>query len=193
MKIKVIQIGGNTQINGITTFLLDYYKEINSLFQFIFINCAERDSNESIKHTITSLGGKIYHVPYLKHRHTNYELYIEELRDIFKEEKPLAVQSNYFITNGLYLKLAFEEDIPIRVSLCMNDKSKYLTEHEKSELQNSRDLIEKFATAKIAISSSAGNFLYGENSFEVLHPLLNINKLIKPLIQFNSIECQLLE
>lgn len=175
-KIRVLQIGGNTQINGITTFLLDFYRKISNKFEFVFINCALRESNETIKNEILKLGGKIYHVPFSVNYQHEYQAYLEELRKVIQKEKPLIIQTNYYKTNGLYLKLAFEEGIPIRISYCMNDKSKYLPEQEILLLEQSRELVEIFATAKLAISNEAGQFIYGNNSFEVLHPLINFDK-----------------
>jgi TPR repeat protein/glycosyltransferase involved in cell wall biosynthesis/predicted phosphohydrolase len=171
-KKKVLQIGGNAQINGITTFLLNYYCEIKKDFDFVFINCAIRKADERIKNEILSLGGRIYHIPYTSKFYTDYSLYLEELRKVIRIEKPLIIQSNFFLTNGLYLKLAFEENIPIRISCCLNDKSKYISKNDESLLIQSREFIEQYATTKLAISYAAGKFMYGDNSFEILHPIV---------------------
>ena len=41
MKKKVIQIGGNLRINGISSFIMTLYRNLYQDFQFIFINTAQ--------------------------------------------------------------------------------------------------------------------------------------------------------
>ena len=63
-KIKVLQIGGNTQKNGITTYLLNTFKRLKDEYEFIFLNTAFRESNKEVENEISFYGGKIIHLPY---------------------------------------------------------------------------------------------------------------------------------
>jgi len=95
-KIKVLQIGGNTQKNGITGFLLSVFKLIYNDFSFIFINTAFRISDTDVEKTIFEYGGKIYHLPYKK----NVSDIRDKLKEIIDLEKPDVIHCHYFFSNG---------------------------------------------------------------------------------------------
>lgn len=40
MKKKIIQIGGNLRLNGISSFIMTLYRNLQDDYQFIFINTA---------------------------------------------------------------------------------------------------------------------------------------------------------
>ena len=60
MKKKIIQIGGNLRINGISSFIMTLYRNMHEDYQFIFINTAE--GKDHYRQEITELGGKVYDV-----------------------------------------------------------------------------------------------------------------------------------
>lgn len=181
-KIKVLQIGGNIQKNGITTFLYSTYKRMHEAFIFIFINTAFREADEEISKQIYQLGGKIYHLP-CEHSATEIE---EELKKIIHDEQPDVIHTHYFYSNGDYMRIAFECDIPIRISHCHNDKSGFITDEEKIKIKFSRQLIEKYATTKLAVSENAGRFLYGDNSFEICHASIETENYF-PILEPNDL------
>jgi TPR repeat protein/predicted phosphodiesterase len=164
-KIKVIQIGGNTQKNGITTFLLSLYRLMREDFSFIFINTAFRESDSEVRKTIEEYGGKIYHLPYAK----NTSDIEDEFKKIVATEQPDVIHCHYFFSNGDYMRIGFEMDIPVRITHCLNDKSGYLNEEEQQLLIRSRGLTHKYATLKLAVSQNAGRFCYGDDKFEICH------------------------
>jgi len=174
-KIKVLQIGGNLQKNGITTYLLDSFKELSEKFIFIFINTSYKRPNEDVESKIILLGGKIYNIPY-KENPIDIET---ELREIIRAEKVDVIHSHYFFSNGFFMKLAFEEEVPIRISHCHNDKSGYLSLEESEILEDSRILIEKYATKKLAVTKKSGVFLYGNNDFEINRMILDLSKFFE--------------
>jgi len=169
-KIKVLQIGGNTQKNGITTYLVNTYKKIHDEFELIFLNTAFRDSNEEVRKEIETLGGHIVHLPY----DGDFRDIEQQFRMILQEVKPDVVHAHYFLSNGDFLRVANEEYIPIRISHVHNNKSEYLSNSNKEKLLNQRDLIEKHATLKLAVSKDAGDFLYGNNEYIVSKMVLDI-------------------
>lgn len=174
-KIKVIQIGGNTQKNGITTYLLNTYERMHIEFQFIFINTAFRESDIEVKRAIESLGGKIYHLPY----GGNFEDIESEYLSIIKKEMPDAVHAHYFFSNGDFLRVAENALVPIRISHCHNDRSNYLNNNERMILLRSRELCEAHATLKLAVSENAGKFLYGDYDFKVSRMVINTRNFHK--------------
>lgn len=56
MKKKVIQIGGNLRINGISSFIMTLYRNLQDEYQFIFINTAE--GKDHYRAEIEAMGGK---------------------------------------------------------------------------------------------------------------------------------------
>jgi TPR repeat protein len=163
-KVKVLQIGGNIQKNGITTFLLSTYRRLCADFSFVFINTAYRVADREVATEIIKIGGKIYHLPCMSVAEIE-----DELKEIIKKEQPDVFHSHYFYSGGDYMRIAFECGIPVRISHCHNDKSKFLTAEEWAEVKQSRELIEKYATVKLAVSNEAGRFLFGDNTFSIRH------------------------
>lgn len=171
-KIKVLQIGGNTQKNGITTYLLNTYKKLHNEFEFIFINTAFRDSNDEVRKVIESLGGRVIHLPYAG----EFDNIEEDYRKILQEVMPDVVHAHYFLSNGDFLRVANEEYIPIRISHVHNSKSGYLSDSNQVKLLIQRTLIEKHATLNLAVSEDAGDFLYGNNEYNVSKMVLDIER-----------------
>ncbi|MCD4827452.1 MAG: leucine-rich repeat protein [Acholeplasmataceae bacterium] len=169
-KIRVLQIGGNTQKNGVTTYLLNTYKMLFNEFEFIFINTAFRESNEEVRKEIEKYQGRIIHLPYFGDFNDIEEDYRRVLRDI----KPDVVHTHYFLSNGDFLRVAHEEFIPLRISHVHNNKSGYLSVSNQEKLMNQRKLIEKHATLKLAVSKDSGYFLYGDNDYTISKMVMNI-------------------
>jgi TPR repeat protein/predicted phosphohydrolase len=167
-KTNILQIGGNTQINGITTYLLNVYERISQSFTFIFINTAFRESDKDIALKIEKLGGKIYHLPY-KNNVADIE---PQLKEIIVNEEIDVIHSHYFFSNGDFMRIASEMDVPIRISHCHNDKSKYMTNDEQHILEHSRELTERYATLKFANSEQSGRFFYGHYLFQTVDYLI---------------------
>ncbi|MDR2090174.1 MAG: leucine-rich repeat protein [Clostridiales bacterium] len=72
------------------------------------------------------------------------------------------------------MRIAFECGVLVRISHCHNDKSGYITDGEETVVRSSRQLIEEFATCKLAVSKNAGKFLYRKNSFDICHASIEI-------------------
>ena len=60
MKPKVIIIGGNLRINGISTFNMMIFEYLRDEVEFMFINTAPGESH--LREEIISKGGRIYDV-----------------------------------------------------------------------------------------------------------------------------------
>ncbi len=173
---KVIQIGGNLGINGISSFIMENYRQLHNEYQFIFINTANEENGYYTKE-IEELGGKIYHVHSSKKGPFRSLDQAKQIRKIIKIENPIAVHSHYFSNNGIYLKQAYNENVEVRISHCHNAKSN-LNFNKKMALNESRKLISKYSTNSFACSESARKFLY-ENDGKVLYNSIDYSKHYK--------------
>jgi len=141
-------------------------------FSFIFINTAFRESDSEVRKTIEEYGGKIYHLPYAK----NTSDIEDEFKKIVTTEQPDVIHCHYFYSNGDYMRIGFEMDIPIRIAHCHNDKRGYLSKEEQQLLIHSRELTYKYSTLKLAVSQNAGRFFYGDDKFEVCHAAIEAKR-----------------
>ena len=118
MKKKVIQIGGNLRINGISSFIMTLYRNLQDEYQFIFINTAE--GKDHYRAEIEAMGGKVYDVIVKGKGLTRALRQAREIWSIIHKENPVAVHSHYYSNNGLYLRQAFLENVPDRKSTRLN-------------------------------------------------------------------------
>ena len=181
-KIKVLQIGGNTQKNGITSYLLDTFKALHERFQFVFLNTGFNQANETVKKTIEAYGGYIVHLPYKG----DFEDIRDAFRRVLETEQPDVVHSHYFFSNGDFLKVADEQNVPVRIAHCHNDKSAHLSENEKALLGHSRKLCAIHATHKLAVSEEAGRFHFGDDTFQVKRMVFDVSNF-HPIADLSNI------
>lgn len=160
MKKKIIQIGGNLRINGISSFIMTLYRNMHEDYQFIFINTAE--GKDHYRQEITEIGGKVYDVIVKGKGLLRSLRQAKAIRRIIKEEKPVAVHSHYYSNNGIYLYQAYKEGVPVRISHCHQSNPSGLTIGKKIAKWFSARLVKKFATESYACSETARRFLYGD-------------------------------
>lgn len=159
MKKKVIQIGGNLRINGISSFIMTLYRNLQDEYQFIFINTAE--GKDHYRAEIEAMGGKVYDVIVKGKGFVRALRQAKRIREIIQEEKPIAVHSHYYSNNGLYLRQAFLENVPVRISHCHQSNPNGLTFGKKIAKFLSAKMVRKYATHSFACSDTARKFLYG--------------------------------
>lgn len=154
---KVLQIGGNLRINGISSFIMTLYHNLYQDYEFIFINTAE--GKHYYRDEILSLGGKVYDVTVKGKGFLRSLRQAKAIRKIIRKEKPDVVHSHYYSNNGIYLKQAYLENVPVRISHC----------HQANANPNglscgkriSGRMVNKYATHQFACSDAARKFLYG--------------------------------
>lgn len=156
---KIIQIGGNLRINGISSFIMTLYRKMHSDYQFIFINTAKGEDH--YREEILSLGGKVYDVCVKGKGLIRSLRQSKQIREIIRKEKPIAVHSHYFSNNGLYLKQAYKENVPVRVSHCHQANPHGLTLGKRIAKAISARMVKKYATHCFACSDAAREFMYG--------------------------------
>lgn len=170
---KVIQIGGNLRINGISSFIMTLYRKLYKEYQFIFINTA--NGQDFYRNEILALGGKVYDVNVKGKGLLRSLRQAKAIRKIIREEKPDVVHSHYYSNNGIYLKQAYREKVPVRISHCHNSNPQGLPFGKKIAKCFSSKVVKKYATHKFACSDAARKFLYGDGG-EVIYNAIDYSR-----------------
>lgn len=166
MKKKILQIGGNLRINGISSFIMTLYRNLYRDYEFIFVNTAE--GKDYYRNKILSLGGKVYDVVVKGTGLIRSLRQAKAIRKIIQKEKPDVVHSHYYSNNGIYLKQAYLEDVTVRISHCHQANPNGLTFGKRLAKRISKHMVNKYATHKFACSNAARIFLYGDEG-EVIY------------------------
>lgn len=173
MKKKIIQIGGNLRLNGISSFIMTLYRNLQDDYQFVFINTAE--GKDYYRKEIEIMGGKVYDVVVKGKGLVRALRQAKRIREIIRNEKPVAVHSHYYSNNGIYLKQAYLEGVPVRISHCHQSNPNGLTFGKKIAKYLSAKMVGKYSTHTLACSDAARNFLYG-NGGEVCYNAVDYQK-----------------
>ncbi len=177
-KIKILHIGGNLRINGISKFI---YNLLNGLdkaqFEISVVNTAVDDGY--YKKKIESFGGNTYNI------HTRGTSLFralgqaKKLKKILIEKGPFdVVHSHYFSNNGLYLKMAHDASVPTRISHCHQSNQK-IKITKKIGILFSRKLISKYATHRLGCSKQACIFLYRKRPYQIMYYGIDYKKFQK--------------
>jgi glycosyltransferase EpsF len=174
-KIRILHIGGNLRINGISAFILNLLDALDpQRFEINVVNSAADEGHYKIK--IESYGGKTYSI-YTPGSGISRTLgQMKKLRSILVKDGPFdVVHSHYFSNNGLFLKVASEAGVPVRISHC-HQSNPTITGIRKIEVSLSRFLLKKYATHKLGVSNTACQFLYGQDPSQVLYTGIDYDK-----------------
>lgn len=173
--IKILYVnGGIMDRGGISTFMMNVYEKMNS--EKIQIDFLVHTLSKGVRdEDILNLGGKIFRVPARgKNPLKNYR----QIKQIMLDGNYDVVHAHADAGNSTILAIAKECDIPIRISHCHNtnytNKSllkKFLNEQLKKQ-------IPRYATHLWACSEKAGEWLYGNHSFEVIPNAIDVQKFI---------------
>ncbi len=173
MKKKIIQIGGNLRINGISSLIMTLYRNLYQDYEFIFINTAEGE--DYYRKEILDLGGKVYDIPVKGKGLARSLRQAKAIRKIIQKEKPDAVYSHYYSNNGIYLKQAYLEKVPVRISHCHQANPNGLSFGKSIAKRISKRMVDKYATHKFACSDAARKFFYG-NGGEVIYDAVDYTR-----------------
>nr|CAI34583.1 putative glycosyl transferase [Streptococcus pneumoniae] len=173
--IKILYVNGGTMDRGgVSTFMMNVYEKMHS--EKIQIDFLVHTLSEGVRdEDILNLGGKIFRVPARgKNPLKNYR----QIKQIMLNGNYDVVHAHADAGNRTILSIAKECDIPIRISHCHNtnytNKSllkKFLNEQFKKQ-------IPRYATHLWACSEKAGEWLYGNHSFEVIPNAIDVQKFI---------------
>jgi hypothetical protein len=173
--IKILYVNGGTMDRGgVSTFMMNVYEKMHS--ENIQIDFLVHTLSKGVRdEDILNLGGKIFRVPARgKNPLKNYR----QIKQIMLDGNYDVVHAHADAGNSTILSIAKECDIPIRISHCHNtnytNKSllkKFLNEQFKKQ-------IPRYATHLWACSEKAGEWLYGNHSFEVIPNAIDVQKFI---------------
>ncbi len=165
---KVLHIGGNLRINGISTFILNMYKTLNKDYQFIIVNTAY--SNGELEEEFLALGAKIYHVQVKGKGFIRALKQALAIKKIIHKENIDVLHSHYTSNNGLYLLMAFLENVPIRIAHSHNPP--YKTSFAKSiAFYASKILCNIIANYRFACSSNVNEAIYNNKGITFNMPI----------------------
>ena len=142
------------------------YRNLYQDYEFIFVNTAEGE--DYYRDEILSLGGKVYDVVVKGKGLLRSLRQAKAIRKIIKKEKPDVVHSHYYSNNGIYLKQAYLEGVPVRISHCHQANPNGLSLGKRIAKRISKRMVSKYATHKFACSNAAKIFFYG-NDGEVIY------------------------
>lgn len=171
-KIRILQVVPVMRSAGIENFIMNVYRNIDtSKIQFDFL--VHSSKKQEFDDEIESRGGKIYRLTYKDDK--NIFKYIKDLDAFFKKHK------EYKIVHGemqsmmpLYLYIAKKNGIPIRIAHSHN------SDYEKTLKGYILHLFSRFsktfATDLWACSKTAGEYMFKNRKYEIIHNAIDIDK-----------------
>lgn len=171
--IKILYVnGGIMDRGGISTFMMNVYEKMNS--EKIQIDFLVHTLSKGVRdEDILNLGGKIFRVPARgKNPLQNYR----QIKQIMLNGKYDIVHAHADAGNSTILSIAKKCNIPIRISHCHN--TNYTNKSLLKRFLNDRlkKRIPRYATHLWACSEKAGEWLYGNHSFEVIPNAIDVQK-----------------
>lgn len=170
--IRVLEVCQRMEAAGVQSFLMNIYRNIDrEKVQLDFL--VHYDERNFYDNEIESLGGKIYRFPVRE----NYNLikYIRDLHAFFREHKEYRIIHGHMDSLGmLYLKCAQREGINVRIAHSHNSSvqdgiKKYFRIFMIKGYK-------RYANHLFACSNDAGEFMFGNSKFEVIHNVIDSKK-----------------
>ncbi|HAP9377609.1 TPA: glycosyltransferase family 1 protein, partial [Enterococcus faecium] len=165
---RILHFQGRMGLGGAESFMMNLYRKIDRTnYQFDFLIYEDYADVQDYHSEIERLGGRIFVVPNPK---KNIFKYLIEVNKLLKKESFSIVHNQVYFGGGINLWLAKKNGIRQRIAhshatedgksqnIVMNVLRKFLT---KLLLQN--------ATDYLAVSQEAGESLFQNHPFEIVH------------------------
>lgn len=170
---RVLQVVTHMNRGGLETMLMNYYRSIDReqvQFDFLTHRPYEGDYGDEIKR----MGGKLYHLPVLNPFSGSYK---KTLRRFFLEHPEYQiVHVHQDCLSGVILKVAKECGIKVRIAHSHNaNQDRDIKYPIKLFYKRS---IAQFATALMACSEDAGNWMFHGADFRVLNNAIDTRQYI---------------
>ena len=170
--IRILQIVPNMQMGGLETFIMNIYRNIDKeKIQIDFL--VHYEEKKFFDDEIEKLGGNIYR--FSLRNNNNIIKYIKELNKFYKEHKEYKVVHCHMSSIGfINFLVAKKNGIKVRIAHSHNN----LTDKTlKGKLKKIMMLPYKYvSTINFACSKSAGDFLYGNRTYEIIPNAIEIKK-----------------
>ena len=162
--IRILQVVNDMHRAGIETMLMNYYRNIDrTKMQFDFLT--HRPDKSDYDDEIISLGGKVYYAPRLYPQ--NYPKYFKCMKNFFAEHPEYKIIHSHIDTMSyLPLKAAKRAGVPVRIAHSHNTSIDKDFKYPLKMYFRSR--INGVVTDRLACGREAGEFLFKNNSFNVI-------------------------
>lgn len=169
--IRVLHVVPNMHAAGLETLIMNIYRKIDrSKVQFDFL--VHYKEKHFYDEEIESLGGKIYRLSF--RNDGNIAKYIRDLDNFFRNNHYEIVHGHMGSTACFYLGMAKKYKVPIRI----------LHSHNTSTEKNIKGIIKQqmlkvstlFANEYFACGKKAGEFLYKDKEFTIIHNAIDLEK-----------------
>lgn len=169
--IRVAHIVGKMVGGGVEAVVMNYYRHIDrSQVQFDFI--IDSDSTVVPEDEIRDLGGRLFEVPPYQHLRE----YQKSLGILFEHNQWRIVHSHINTLSVFPLRIAKKAGIPVRIAHSHATMGKGETKRNLMKLAL-RPFANVYPTDRVACSSYAGKWLFGENTpFTVIPNAVNVAK-----------------
>ena len=161
--VRVLQVIRKMDYGGAETLIMNIYRTIDKdKIQFDFLVSAKGEYDEEIK----KLGGNIYYTPTRRQGIVKYK---KAYKEFFRgnAKKYNAIHYHCSSLSNIYpLKLAKKYGIKNRFIHSHNTFQEGIMHNILNTVNKS--VINKYATKMLACSTEAGNYVFGNNSFEII-------------------------
>lgn len=163
--IRILHIVGAMYPGGMENFIMNLYRNIDrTRFQFDFIVHQQKDNDYTEE--IEKLGGRVYLLPRLTRKPFSN---LHRIRRLVRENHyPMVIRhtANALVAPQL---LAAKSAGAVTVCHSHNETDPQLRLHRMGQ-----KLMRRAADIRLACSEKAGHWMYGDQSFEVIHNAIDI-------------------
>ena len=169
-KLRVLQVVTKMNRGGLETFIMNIYRNINrSRVQFDFLY--HRDGHFDYDDEIVDLGGKIYRVPRCNPLNP---CYYRALDDFFANHPYSVVHSHINCMSALPLASAKRHGALVRIAHSHSSHQDYDVKYPIKIV--CKRFIRYMATDLFACGADAGKWMFGTDSFHVVHNGIEVNR-----------------
>lgn len=169
-KIRILQVVTIMNRGGTESMIMNYYRTLNrDLYQFDFL--VHRQEKGDYDEEIEAMGGRIYRM--FPIRPYNYWKYFKSLDSFFKIHSTdfKAIHCHIQENSGFSLKYAAKYGIKNR--LCTSHCAGVTFDYKYIFRCFASYFLRKYVTSRLSCGKLAGDALYGEQKYEILHNAIN--------------------
>lgn len=185
---RILHVLGTMDRGGTESMLMSHYRYIDrTKMQFDFV--VHTKEHCDFEDEIVLLGGRVLRLP--RFNVINIFSYRKAWDDLFSSHPEYKViHVHHFLVGGIILPIASSHHIDVRIIHSHNTKPPIFILKEKVMWLFHRNLI-KYSTLRLACSSEAGKYLFGNAPFEVFRNAIDVNKFRYDSFQRNAVREEL--
>lgn len=160
-KISILMVANNMDMNGISSVIMNYTKYLNSELFEVSIAIGEPIADVHLSELI-NMGKKVWVLP--NRKKNSIKFYIELMKVLKNKKFDIIHLHGNSSTMAVELSIAKICGVKHRISHCHNSTCNSILRHNIL-----KSWFDKVYTYKLACSELAGNWIFGENSFDVIN------------------------